>query len=52
MKKNIVLQIIHSCKEAELPDPEIKEEEFGGIMVTYSRTDIPEDELKKMGLKC
>ncbi|MDP2362206.1 MAG: ATP-binding protein [Ignavibacteria bacterium] len=43
------LKIINSCKEAELPAPEIKEE-FGGFSVTIFKDVLTEEQLKKRGL--
>jgi len=43
------LKIITACREAELPEPEMKEE-FGGIMVTLFKDRYTEELLKKMGL--
>ncbi|KAB2849145.1 MAG: ATP-binding protein [Ignavibacterium sp.] len=43
------LKIINSCKEAELPAPEIKEE-FGGFSVTIFKDVLTEELLKKLGL--
>lgn len=43
------LKIINSCKEAELPTPEIKEE-FGGFSVTIFKDVLTEEQLKKLGL--
>ncbi|MGB8320768.1 MAG: ATP-binding protein, partial [Ignavibacteriaceae bacterium] len=44
------LKIINSCKEAELPEPEIKEA-FGGFSVTIFKDILNEEQLKKLGLK-
>ena len=43
------LKIINACKEAELPDPEMKEE-FGGIMVTIFKERHAIEQLRIMGL--
>lgn len=43
------LKIINSCKEAGLPEPEIKEAD-GGILVTIFKDIFSEDQLKKLGL--
>lgn len=43
------LKIINSCKEAELPAPEIKEE-FSGFSVTIFKNVLTEEQLKKLGL--
>ena len=43
------LKIINSCKEAELPSPEIKEA-FGGFSVTIFKDILNEEQLKKLGL--
>lgn len=43
------LKIINSCKEADLPVPEIKEE-FGGFSVTIFKDNLNEEQLKKLGL--
>jgi ATP-dependent DNA helicase RecG len=43
------LKIITSCKEAELPEPEIKEQD-GGIIVTLFKEHFTEEQLKKMNL--
>ena len=43
------LKIITACREAELPEPEMKEE-FGGVMVTLFKDRYTEELLKKMGL--
>ena len=43
------LKIINSCKEAELPEPEIKEA-FGGFSVTIFKDILNEERLIKLGL--
>jgi len=43
------LKIINSCREAELPTPEIKEE-FGGFSITIFKDILNEEQLKKLGL--
>jgi ATP-dependent DNA helicase RecG len=43
------LKIINSCKEAELPEPEIKESD-GGFLVTIFKDVLTEEQLKKLGL--
>jgi ATP-dependent DNA helicase RecG len=43
------LKIIAACREAELPEPEMKEE-FGGVMITLFKDRYTEDQLRKMGL--
>lgn len=43
------LKIINSCKEAELPEPEMKEID-GGFLVTIYKDIYTEDQLKKLGL--
>ncbi|EMQ95190.1 ATP-dependent DNA helicase [Xanthomarina gelatinilytica] len=43
------LKIINSCKEAELPEPEIKEFN-GGVLVTLYKDTLSEEQLKKLGL--
>lgn len=43
------LKIFDSCKEAKLPEPEIKEFQ-GGFLVTLFKDNLTEEELKKMGL--
>ncbi len=43
------LKIINACKEAELPEPEMKEE-FGGIMIKLFKDRYTEEQLRKMGL--
>lgn len=43
------LKIIHSCRDAELPEPEIKEE-HGGITVTLFRDIFTIEHLQKLGL--
>ena len=43
------LKIIDSCKKAELPEPQIKEED-GGIIVTLFKDIYTEEFLKKSGL--
>lgn len=43
------LKIINACKEAELPEPEMKEE-FGGVIITLFKDRYNEEQLRKMGL--
>ena len=43
------LKIIQSCKEAELPEPEIKEQD-GGMMVVLFKDRFAEEQLQRMGL--
>jgi len=43
------LKIISACLEANLPEPEIKEE-FGGVMVTLFKDYYSEEQIRKMGL--
>ncbi|MBU2492390.1 MAG: putative DNA binding domain-containing protein [Bacteroidetes bacterium] len=43
------LRIINSCKEASLPEPEMKESD-GGILVTLFKDNFSEEQLKKLGL--
>ena len=43
------LKIINSCKEAELPEPEIKEA-FGGFSVTIFKDILNDEKLIKLGL--
>lgn len=43
------LKIINSCKEAELPEPELKESS-GGFQVTIFKNILTEEYLKKFGL--
>ncbi|MCA6496027.1 MAG: DeoR family transcriptional regulator, partial [Chitinophagaceae bacterium] len=43
------LKIITACREAELPEPEMKEE-FGGVMITLFKERFTEEQLRKMGL--
>ncbi len=43
------LKIITACLEAELPEPEILEQD-GGILVTLFKDRYTEDQLRKMGL--
>ncbi len=43
------LKIFDACKEAELPEPEIKEFQ-GGFMVTLFQDNLTEDQLVKLGL--
>ena len=43
------LKIYDSCKEAELPEPEIKEFQ-GGFLVTLFKDNLTEDQLVKLGL--
>ncbi len=43
------LKIITACREAELPEPEMKEE-FGGVMITLFKDRFTEEQLRKMGL--
>ena len=43
------LRIISSCKDASLPEPEIKEAD-GGILVTLFKNKLTEEQLRKQGL--
>lgn len=43
------LKIINSCKEAGLPEPEMKESD-GGFLVTIFKDIYTEEQLKKLGL--
>ncbi|HVO75843.1 MAG TPA: ATP-binding protein, partial [Ignavibacteriaceae bacterium] len=43
------LKIINSCKEAELPEPEMKEVD-GGFLVTIFKDIFTEEQLKKLNL--
>jgi ATP-dependent DNA helicase RecG len=43
------LKIYDACKEAELPEPEIKEFQ-GGFLVTLFKDNLTEDQLAKLGL--
>jgi len=43
------LKIINSCKEAELPEPEMKELD-GGFLVTIFKNILNNEQLKKLGL--
>lgn len=43
------LKIITACREAELPEPEMKEE-FGGVMITLFKDRYTEEQLRKMAL--
>jgi ATP-dependent DNA helicase RecG len=43
------LKILNACREAELPEPEMKEE-FGGVMITLFKDRYTEEQLRKMGL--
>ncbi|UOY08228.1 putative DNA binding domain-containing protein [Muricauda sp. SCSIO 64092] len=43
------LKIINSCKEAGLPEPEIKEFN-GGVLVTLYKDHLSEEQLKQLGL--
>jgi ATP-dependent DNA helicase RecG len=43
------LKIITACREAELPEPEMKEE-FGGVMITLFKDRFTEEQLRKIGL--
>lgn len=43
------LKIINSCREAELPEPEIKEQ-YGGIAVTLFKDIYTNEHLQKLGL--
>jgi ATP-dependent DNA helicase RecG len=43
------LKIINSCKEASLPEPEMKAD-YGGILVTLFKDTLTEEQLKKLGL--
>ncbi|MDR0309392.1 MAG: putative DNA binding domain-containing protein, partial [Candidatus Methanoplasma sp.] len=42
-------KIIDACREAKLPDPELKED-FGGFMVTLFKDRFNEEQLTKLGL--
>ncbi|PIY03080.1 MAG: hypothetical protein COZ21_10835, partial [Bacteroidetes bacterium CG_4_10_14_3_um_filter_31_20] len=43
------LKIYDACKEAELPEPEIKEFQ-GGFLVTLFKDNLTEEQLTKLGL--
>ena len=43
------LKIYDACKEAELPEPEIKEFQ-GGFLVTLFKDNLTDEQLKKLGL--
>lgn len=43
------LKIINSCKEAGLPEPEMKEQD-GGMLVVLFKDNLTEDQLRKKGL--
>jgi ATP-dependent DNA helicase RecG len=43
------ISIIDACKDAGLPEPELKEED-GGFMVTLFKNQLTEEQLKKLGL--
>lgn len=43
------LKIYDACKQAELPEPEIKELQ-GGFLVTLFKDNLTEDQLAKLGL--
>ena len=43
------LKIYDACKQAELPEPEIKEFQ-GGFLVTLFKDNLTEDQLAKLGL--
>ncbi|MDR3127301.1 MAG: putative DNA binding domain-containing protein [Tannerellaceae bacterium] len=43
------LSILKACKEAGLPEPELKEED-GGFMVTLFKNNLTEEQLRKLGL--
>ena len=43
------MKIYDACKEAELPEPEIKEFQ-GGFLVTLFKDNLTEDQLAKLGL--
>ncbi len=43
------MKIIKGCKDAELPEPEILEQD-GGILVTLFKDRFSENSLQKMGL--
>lgn len=43
------IKILDSCKEANLPEPEMKES-FGGFSITLFKTILTEEQLRKLGL--
>ncbi len=43
------LKIINACREAELPEPQIVEQD-GGLLVTLFKNRYTEEHLKKLGL--
>ncbi|GHU78754.1 hypothetical protein FACS1894145_1490 [Bacteroidia bacterium] len=43
------IRIIDTCKEAELPEPELTERD-GGFLVTLFKNNLNEEQLKKLGL--
>ena len=43
------IRIIDSCKEAELPEPEMKERD-GGFLITLFKNNLTEEKLIKLGL--
>ncbi len=43
------LKIIEACREAYLPEPEMKEQD-GGFSITFFKNKFTEDQLKKSGL--
>ncbi|GHV67623.1 ATP-dependent DNA helicase [Bacteroidia bacterium] len=43
------IRIIDTCKEAELPEPELTERD-GGFLVTLFKNNLTEEQLKKLGL--
>jgi ATP-dependent DNA helicase RecG len=43
------IRIIETCKEAELPEPELIERD-GGFLVTLFKNNLTEEQLKKLGL--
>lgn len=44
------IKIIDTCKQAGLPEPELKEQD-GGFIVTLFKNNLSEDQLIKLGLK-
>jgi len=43
------IKILDTCKQAELPEPEMKEQD-GGLMITLFKNNLSEDKLIKLGL--
>lgn len=43
------IKIIDTCKEAELPEPEMQEQD-GGFIITLFKNVLTEEQLKKLGL--